>query len=432
MLKIHRVDEVTSTVIDSGPTTTIYANQNIKLEPSALTELETFRTIDGIKNLSITPDFHRGSGTPIGTTALIDRVYPQVVGGDIGCGLRLDVTSLSDVDVTPSLKDKIRHAFFGGGREVLVDSRSDVLAYGLQAKVSGRSTNRIPSIQKSHANGALGYGSVADILSDYANIDSKIDNFLGTIGGGNHFVELQRVTKIVDKHAAYAAGIKVGSICIMSHSGSLDIGHVVANHHKEKAKSQHVGQYPVHGYFQLDNEFGLKYITDSYNAANFAMVNRAVMNSMLADVLDTELTSVYDSPHNLVWYNEDTGMYLHRKGSCPANENELVMIPGSMGTASCLAIGQGFAGTMSSSAHGAGRVLNRNAARAVNETNALHIITKIDPDRVRADIAKEVMKTLNEEAPSAYKDIGEVISTSVDAGILNVVAWLEPILTVKG
>lgn len=432
MLKINRVDEVTSTVDDSGPQTTIYANQNIKLEPSALDELETFRTIDGIDQLSITPDFHRGAGTPIGTTALIDRVYPRVVGGDIGCGLRLDVTSLTDVDVTRELKDQIRHAFFGGGREVLVDSRNDVLAYGLQARLRGYSTNRIPISQHSHSNGALGYGDVADILSDYANITSEIDNFLGTIGGGNHFVELQRVTKIVDKHAAYAAGIKVGSICIMCHSGSLDLGHVVANHHKDKAKKLYNGSYPEHGYFSLNDQDGLKYITDSYNAANFAMVNRAVMSSMLAEVLDTELKSVYDSPHNLVWYDEDQNKYLHRKGSCPANAGELVMIPGSMGTASCLALGRGFYGTMSSSAHGAGRVLNRNAARAVSDVAALHVVTKIDPDRVRADIAREVNKTLNEEAPSAYKDIGEVISTSEAAGILSMVAWLEPILTIKG
>lgn len=432
MVKISRVDDLTSTVVDNGPQTTIYANQNIKLELSALDELSKFRTIDGISQIAITPDFHKGSGTPIGTTALIDRVYPKVVGGDIGCGLRLDVTTLLDIEITRELKDSLRQTFFGGRREVLVKNRGDILAYGLQAELSGRSVSRIPVNHNSHASGALGYGDVASILSSYVNIESPIDNFLGTIGGGNHFVEIQRVSAIADRHAAHRAGIKVGSICIMSHSGSLDMGHVVANFHGDHAKRLHTGQIPDHGYLPLCDKDGFQYILDSYNAANFAMVNRAVMNSMVAEILNTELVSVYDSPHNLVWYDPNTGQYLHRKGSCPAGNDEFVMLPGSMETASCLAIGHGFSGTMLSSAHGAGRVLNRGAARHADSIKPANVVTKIDLDHARPDVLREISKDLNEESGRAYKDVREVVQTSEGAGIFSVVAWLEPILTIKG
>lgn len=434
MLSINRVSDIQSIVDDSGPETNIYANNNIKLEPSALVELEKFRTICGIEKISITPDFHKGSGTPIGTTALIDRVYPKVVGGDIGCGLRFDVTNLSDLVVTDKLKNDLRNAFFNGHREIFVKDRRDILAYGLQATLTGKSVSRIPKINKNHANGALGYGDVTSLLNSYTDNKSNIDNILGTVGGGNHFVEIQRVTEIVNRHAAYAAGIKHGSICIMSHSGSLDIGHVVANYHGDRAKELHIGSVPDHKYLSLSEKDGLRYIIDSYNAANFAMVNRAVMNSMVADILDTELNSVYDSPHNLVWYDESSNKYLHRKGSCPAHDQEIVMLPGSMETRSCIAIGHGFAGTMSSSAHGAGRVLNRNAARSSSDIikKNPHVVTKIDIGSARPDIAKELTKSLNEESGRAYKDVKEVVSTSEEAGIFSVVAWLEPILTIKG
>lgn len=430
MLSLIRVDDIAISVADDGPPTKIYANERLKLESSAIDELSTFRTIEGISRIAVTPDFHRGAGTPIGTTALIDRVYPRVVGGDIGCGLRLDATDLTDIDITRDLKDRIRHAFFGGGREIIVPNKADVLAYGLEATVRGRSASRIPRLQRSHAGGALGSGDVASILGAYAASQSERDNLLGTIGGGNHFVEIQRVAEVIDRKVAYDAGLKVGTICIMSHSGSLDLGHVVANWHGDRAKDLNVGARPAHGYLPLDGADGIRYVQDSYNAANFAMVNRAVMNSMLADVLNCDLSSIYDSPHNLVW--SDREGYLHRKGSCPADTGELVMVPGSMGTRSCLAIGLGFDGTMSSSAHGAGRVLNRNSARAAGDATQVHVVTKIDHERARADVAAEIAKHLNEESPRAYKDVGEVINTSEQAGILRVVAWLEPLLTIKG
>ena len=428
-MKTVRVNDY-SVLLSGDFPVTIYVNENIHIENSALEEIDSFRTLPGIEFLSYSPDVHKGSGTSIGTTALIDRVYPAVTGNDIGCGMRFDVTSLDKLEITPELISKIRHTFFEGGRDVHVKDKRDVLSYGIEAELFGQSVECIPKKNSSHSGGSLGAGDVASILESYHLNTGTRDNFLGSIGGGNHFVEIQQVEAIVDKVAAWKYGLKVGSYCIMSHSGSLDLGHAVGNYYKDLSKKLHTGKYPKHGYFSLDDKNGLEYIKASYNAANFATVNRAVMASMLATVLDTELSSVYDSPHNLIWLENEK--FLHRKGSCPADVNELVMIPGSMGTPSCIALGQGFNGTYKSSAHGAGRVLNRGAGRLAKLDSDIIVVTKIDPTNVRADIAKELAKNLAEESPSVYKDIREVISTSESAGIIKPIAWMKPILTIKG
>lgn len=342
----------------------IFVNENIDLEKTALEELENFSNIEGVIDIAITPDFHKGSGTPIGTTALIDRVYPNIIGNDQGCGMRFDVTDLTidDIEITEKLMDKVRHLFFEGG--------------------------------------------------------------------GNHFCEIQIVDEIVDKQLAFRYGIKKGSICIMCHSGSLDIGHLVSFFFKEKAKELWTGEYPVGGYFPLNDKLSQEYLMASYNAANFAMVNRMVMSGMMAEALNTSLKSVYDSPHNLVWDNGNN--FLHRKGSCPAEENEPVIIPGSMGTRSAICVGKNFSDTYSSSPHGAGRVLNRNAARKSDDIENINIVTKIDYKKARDDVKSEIKKTLGEESPRVYKDITEVVNTVNDSGIASVVAWMKPLMTVKG
>ena len=425
-----RITDYSLTVDTPKISAIIYANEQVHLERSALDELESFAEIDGIQKLAFTPDFHRGAGTPIGTVALIDRVYPKIVGNDIGCGMRFDVTDLNVLDFTPALADQLRHAFFGGGREVHLPSRSDLLAYGLESAVNGYSTDCLPRVNIAHQGGSLGDGDVSKILSSFTNITSTRDNFLGSIGGGNHFVEIQQVDEIVDRATAWKWGITPGRICVMCHSGSLDLGHVVGNYFKDKARDSWQGKYPDNEYFPLSDALGLDYIRASYNVANFATVNRAIMSSMVARILKTQLSSVYDSPHNLVWL--DGANFLHRKGSCPAANEEPVIIPGSMGTRSLVAIGQGFDGTMSSSPHGAGRVLNRNAARSAASMENIHVVTKVDIDSVRNDVAVELRKTLSEEAPAAYKDITSVANSVQSAGIAQPVAWLKPILTLKG
>lgn len=432
MIKLQR--ENAHTVIATpleGVQSRIYANDQIKLEPVAIEELEFFSTIDGLSHLSFTPDFHKGAGTPIGTSALINRIYPKVVGSDIGCGMRFDVTSInSPIEVTPKIIETVRHAFFGGGRDVHVQSRFDLLAYGLETSITGNTMANSPKRHNAHDGGALGDGQVSHVLKTYTDFNGTRENFLGSIGGGNHFVELQVVDEIIDRKKAFELGLKVGSYCIMSHSGSLDLGHLVFNYFTDLAQSKHVGVYPKNNFFKLDGDDAVDYSRASYNVANFATANRAVLSAMLAGALETSITSIYDSPHNLVWNTGDG--YLHRKGSCPAGNEEIVMIPGSMGTRSVIALGHGFAGTLGSSAHGAGRILNRNAARKETSQFDPIVISKVDLKTVRSDIANDLSKALAEEAPTAYKDIEQVVASQTSAGITSPIAWMKPVFTIKG
>lgn len=426
-MKLNRLNDW-SVEVDIPLKPIIYVNKNIDIEKSALEELETFSQIDGIKKLSLTPDFHRGSGTPIGTVALIDRVYPKVPGNDIGCGIRLDVLPITELPPMEVLIPKLRHVFFEGGREIFIKDRSSVLlGDGLSENLYGKSTEGLD-----FKNQQFLYSSgVSDVLSPYFTIKSERDNILGTIGGGNHFVEIQRVSEIKDGGLAHSLKIKPGSYCVMVHSGSLDNGHQVGNHFKDLAKSKFEGKHPKNGYFPLNEEDSHRYMIASANTSNFAKINRAIMSNMVAQVLGCEGKFIYDSHHNLILPHAEE--YLHLKGACRATENEIVLIPGSMGSSSFVGIGLGFEGTSSCAPHGAGRVLNRGDSRKnVEDLKEINIVTKIDPKRIRKDVAEEVYKSIAEESPRSYKDVREVISTCEMAGIVKQAFWLEPILTIKG
>lgn len=406
----------------------IYANKTMHLENCALVEAENFSKCEGLSHLSFTPDFHKGSGVPIGTVAVMDRIYPNVIGNDIGCGMSLYATNLFDVDVTPELKDTLRGVYFEGKRDVHVKSRSDLLEYGfLRENLYGDTMQNVPF--KGHMNGQLGFGGVHSIFDQYLSNKSSRENFLGSIGGGNHFVEVQRVDSVKNPKLAYDFGLKKNQIVIMIHSGSLDLGQLTGKFFRQKARDNWVGKHPENGMFYLSDDLAQDYMLASRNAANFAINNRFVMANMIANVLGTELQVIYDSPHNLVWETSDG--YLYRKGSCPAADNEPVIIPGSMGTKSSLCVGKGFSGTKGSSPHGAGRVMKRNAARN-EDIKDIDVVTKISLDNARGDVKKEVMKNLAEEAPRSYKDLGEVISSVESNGIADLVCWLSPIMTMKG
>lgn len=414
----------------------IYSTENMYLEKSALDEAENFSKCEGLKDLSFTPDFHKGSGVPVGTVALMDRIYPSVVGNDIGCGMSLYVTSLTTLDITPEIKTQLRNVFFNGVRDVHVKSRSDLLEYGfIRENLFGDTIQNVPF--NGHMQGQLGFGGVSNIFHQYLSNSSSRENFLGSVGGGNHFVELQKVGDIFDGHRAYELGLKKNQICIMIHSGSLDIGQLVGRYFTQLAKSKWNGKYPQNGMFYLSDKNAKDYMIAARNAANFAVNNRFVMANMMASVLKTDMKVVYDSPHNLVW--EASEAFLYRKGSCPAGLDEPVIIPGSMGTKSALCVGKGFSGTHGSSPHGSGRVLSRNAGRVAegfrglsNSTDSANVITKISLEDARNDVAREIKKSLAEEAPRCYKDIEEVIHSVRENSIADLICWLNPLLTIKG
>jgi tRNA-splicing ligase RtcB len=258
------------------------------------------------------------------------------------------------------------------------------------------------------------------------------DGGLATIGGGNHFVEIQVVEKIEDRTAAYNWGVKEGQLAFMIHSGSRNVGKYIGGVWRDKAKSIWPQQqvYPQSGLFPLaDPEIINDYLQAEATAANYGFVNRLWLAELLRLRLreiygDVEAPLIYDLPHNIT-LPEGVG-WVTRKGACPAHAGQPVIIPGSMGTMSYLLIGKGNPNFLSSASHGAGRLrsrfdLNRNGADKSEESLGL-----IGVDCITLREERRI-----EEAPAAYKPIQPVIEAQVAAEMVSVVAHLKPVLTFK-
>ena len=255
------------------------------------------------------------------------------------------------------------------------------------------------------------------------------DPGIGTVGGGNHFVELQVVDEILDRRQAYQLGVKQGAVTAMIHSGSRLVGVHVGGQWSARAKAlwpkgtrhPESGIYPVHG------EEAATYLEAMSTAANYASVNRLLLGELvrlrMREVYggDVEVPLVFDVPHNIVLREGDR--YIHRKGATPAHAGQPVLIPGSMGHPSFLMVGLGNDRYLRSASHGAGRALTRYAMRQKQRQGDLGL------DGVECITLKE--ERLIQEAPAAYKPIQPVIDIQVEAGIVAPVARLRPLLTFK-
>jgi tRNA-splicing ligase RtcB len=294
------------------------------------------------------------------------------------------------------------------------------------------------------------------------------DSQIGSIGGGNHFVELQVVDDLLDGTTAHAWGVERGTVTIMAHSGSVGLGHTVGGYFLDRARAIYPRalKHPEHSFYVVPTDgphaaLAAKYLDAMNNAANFAFANRLFLGLMatrvLSEVLGRPIESklVYDAPHNLIWPDEaGRDVHLHRKGACPALGPDVgsagpfrftghpVIIPGSMGAASYLLAGTGNAAALCSACHGAGRSLSRGKSRHVDEATyadtfaRLRVVTPINPNapdvRLRRDVLAQYHDRLKEEAPYAYKDITPVVQTVEDADVARRVARLWPLLTIKG
>ena len=467
---------------------TLFANERVALDPASIDEIlafaslaETLRDLNAaaffgdtparIGRVVLTPDFHRGAGIPVGTVVEAHGfVLPKAVGTDIGCGMRLlatDVTEAEFARLGEDLDGRLRHIFFEGGRNIPMSpaQRAAMLREGLPGLVScphaGEGLWRSwdgaaqeADLMRTHRLGALPAGGVF-ALDDFirgSGASFSRDGQIGSIGGGNHFVEIQRVEEIFEGAAAHHWGLRRGAITIMAHSGSVGIGHLVGAHFSDLARDAFPRQMrrPGHGFYPLPAmaDLGRQYLSAMANAANFAFANRLFLGLMavraLSDALGREVEArlVHDAPHNLIW-DEGAGRMLHRKGACPAEgpsgdpefpSGQPVIIPGSMGASSYVLRGLGAAPSLCSACHGAGRLAPRQQGRrgSTAELEPLRIVTKVDQRRLRRDVRIDWERALMEEAPSRYKDITPAIETVEGAGIAAKVARLWPLLTVKG
>lgn len=445
-----------------------------------------------IERVVLTPDFHKGATIPVGTVLRTrGMVLPQAVGGDIGCGMRLIVTSIDREAIIgreAALMRRLREVFFGGQRDLPLSprQREALLRDGLIGLRETCADNagvglwrwydpdaQEAALAHTHGHGRLHTQDVLSVFEDYVQSSGRHDGRdaqIGSVGGGNHFVEIQAIDALTDGPLAWSWGLRPGKLAIMVHSGSAGFGGLVGRVFEEAARALHPPElrHPAHGFWALPTEgphaaLAARYLSAMGNAANFAFGNRLFLGLMAVRALEETLGQpahahhVHDVPHNLLW-PDGPNTFIHRKGACPAPGPSLdpqdpyaytgapVIIPGSMGAPSYLLTGLGNHDALTSACHGAGRALSRNAARATANTtpdpntnpntNPLHIITPIDPNaphiRSRPDILAAYHQRVTEERPDAYKPITPIINTITDAHIATPVARLAPLMTVKG
>lgn len=467
---------------------TLFANERVFLDPASVDEIVAFAGLGDtlaalnasgffgdapahVARIVLTPDFHRGAGIPVGT--VLDArgfVLPKAVGTDIGCGMRLlatDVTEAEFARLGDNLDARLRHIFFEGGRDIPMSAahRAAIFRDGLQGLMHcphpGEGLWRYwdaraqeADLMRTHRLGALATDGIFTLGGFIAGSGEAIsrDGQIGSIGGGNHFVELQRVDDIFEGATAHGWGLRRGMITIMAHSGSVGVGHLVGGAFTDLARRVFPEgvRRPGHGFHPLPTgaDSGRRYLSAMGNAANFAYANRLFLGLMavraLSEALGREVGArlVHDAPHNLIW-DEGGGRMIHRKGACPADgpsddpefpSGHPVIIPGSMGAASYVLRGMGATASLCSACHGAGRLAPRQQGRRGSsaELEPLRVVTKVDHRRLRRDVRENWERALMEEAPSRYKDVTPVIDTVTSAGIAGKVARLWPLLTVKG
>lgn len=479
----------------------LFAGTDVPIEKAAVEQLLSFASLSEtlvdlnrhrffgdvrgeIARIVLTPDFHRGSGIPVGT--VVDArgfVVPKAIGNDVCCGMRLLVTDLPAEALTahrPAVARRLRALFFGGERDIPMSprQREAVLRSGLSGLSDTAADNATSGIWKHfdaegarddlarvHQGGSFatrGLFGFEGFVRSSGRIDGR-DPQIGSVGGGNHFVELQSVEELLDGGVAHRWGVSRGNLAIMVHSGSVGIGHAVGGHFMAEAQDAfpRALRHPKHGFYPLatagpSRALAAAYLDAMHNAANFAFANRLFLGLMALRAIreatgrSVSAKLVYDAPHNLVFPGDDGEAFLHRKGATPAGGpaspdawiGEPVIIPGSMGASSFLLAGAGQPASLCSACHGAGRALSRGAATHVDPAKAdralaeLEVVTSIDPAaphlRTRQDVLEKHRQRVLDEAPYAYKDIGPVIRTVQDACIATPVARLSPILTVKG
>ncbi|MFD2203431.1 RtcB family protein [Shivajiella indica] len=451
----------------------VYASKKILEEiggDKSLEQLTNVAMLPGITKASIVmPDVHEGYGFPIGgiaATAWPDGgISPGGIGYDINCGVRLLTSNLQKEDLkgrgeelAKALYAQIPSGVGKGGNIQLSEKELDkVLTLGVQWALKNGYANK-EDIDKIESRGRLDNADPV-CVSEYAK-KRGIDQ-LGTIGSGNHFVEVSYVDKIFDQEVAQIFGLREGQLTILIHTGSRGLGHQIASDYM-KLMVASMGKYGIEvpdrelACVPFNSQEGQQYFKSMAAAANYAWCNRQVITWEIRNAWkeffkgkDTKLGVLYDVAHNIAKVEEHVvegkkkKLIVHRKGStrsfgpghpevteCYKSTGQPVIIPGSMGTASYVMAGtaQAMDESFGSTCHGAGRRMSRRAAqRAVN-------IHELEKELVGKNIFVRAgsRSGVSEEAPIAYKDIEEVIEVVHQAGLAKKIARLRPLAVIKG
>ncbi|AFS81452.1 hypothetical protein NKOR_07955 [Candidatus Nitrosopumilus koreensis AR1] len=453
----------------------IYANEALlekMLSDRTIMQARNVSSIPGIVGHSVVlPDGHEGYGFPVGGVAAMDAeegmISPGGVGYDINCGVRLLRSNLTEQTVRSKLKELVTDLFSS-------------IPSGVGSKGAVKlSHSELDEVLVKGVNWAIdhGYGSSND--SDVCEENGQIQNAdpnkvsdkarkrgapqLGSLGSGNHFLEIQKVTEIHDEEAAAKMGIKEGTITVLIHCGSRGFGHQVCSDYL-RVSEQAMGKYGIDlpdrelACVPNSSEEGESYRKAMFAALNFAWSNRQMITHWTRKSFervfnqtesDLDMKLVYDVAHNIAKVEkhkvngEERKLVVHRKGATrafPANRDEIplkyrhlgqpVLVPGSMGTSSWILLGKPNSMNLSfgSTAHGAGRTMSRSKARRNYTENDVKKSLNDKGIFIKALTRDGVV----EETPQAYKDVDAVVDVSHNLGIATKVAKLVPIGVIKG
>lgn len=453
----------------------IYADESLMqkmLTDRTIMQAINVASIPGIVSHGVVlPDGHEGYGFPVGGVAAMDAeegmISPGGVGYDINCGVRLLRSNLNEDTVRSKLKELVTDLF--GSIPSGVGSKGAV----------NLSHSQLDEVLVNGVNWAIdnGYGTSND--SDVCEENGKIANAdpnkvsdkarkrgapqLGSLGSGNHFLEIQKVAEIHDQEAAKRMGITEGTITVLIHCGSRGFGHQVCSDYL-RVSEQSLEKYGINladrelACVPNTSEEGESYRKAMFAALNFAWSNRQMITHWTRKSFervfnqsesDLDMKLVYDVSHNIAKVEKhkvdgkERKLVVHRKGATrafPANRDEVpfkyrnigqpVLIPGSMGTASWILLGQPNSMDLSfgSTAHGAGRTMSRSKARRNFTENDVKKSLSDKGIFLKALTRDGVV----EETPEAYKDVDAVVNVSHNLGIATKVAKLVPIGVIKG
>jgi len=436
------------------------------LEESSVEQVSNVAMLPGIQKFSIgMSDIHLGYGFPIGGVAAFDVdkgiISPGGVGYDINCSVRLIRTNLKKSDIEPK-KEQIA--------QILFNKTPRGAGKGGQVRINKEEFNEI---MLKGAKWAVenGYGVKADYIHTEESgcmtsanpkfVSEKAIkrgvNQLGSLGSGNHFLEVQFVSEIFDEEVAKVFGLEKDQVVIMIHCGSRGFGHQIASDYIKAMEDEY-------GYENLPDrqlinapiksDLGKKYYGAMCAAANFAFCNKQVLTHFTREAFKTffpdfKAEVVYDVCHNIAKFEEFTidgkkkELCVHRKGATrsygPGKKDlpkayqkvgQPILIPGSMGTASYVLKGTNEAEELSfsSTAHGAGRLMSRHQAMKTLNKEAIEKSLKESNVIVKAGSIRGFL----EEAPPVYKDVDDVVRVSDRVGIGKLVAKMKPMISIKG
>ena len=364
------------------PTMRLFASGKSWIEAEALRQLYATSKLEGMRLAVGFPDLHPGTGSPVGAAFVTEGVvYPYVIGGDIGCGIAMFRTDLVQRDI------KLNHW--------------SELRFDLEHPWEG---------------------DVGQVLAAAELESTEFDDALGTIGGGNHFAELQRVEEVLDASAFKRFGLGKQQLVVLVHSGSRGFG--------ESVLRGYADEHQANG-SDAESFAAAAYLKDHDIAVRWAKTNRALIARRFVEAIGAEAECLWDGCHNSITRRESEGetVWVHRKGAV-VTEGEAVVIPGSRGSLSYLVKptgdGQSHAWSL---AHGAGRKWARCETRLrMRERFGMHQLIQTP---LGGRVICEQRELLYEEAPAAYKNIEDVVQDMVDAGLISVIATLRPLLTYK-